>query len=143
MRAPGLGFVVSKLSRRIVWSLAKMTSAHGVLPAQFPVLRTLNTRKASTQMELSRLCGIEQPSMAVTLNRMENAGLIDRRADESDGRRKIVTLTAHGQKMLQLMTASAHAVYEQATQNLSDEEIAVFLELCERMTANLEREKSE
>ncbi len=120
-----------------------MTSPYGVLPAQFPVLRSLNACKESTQIELSKLCGIEQSSMAVTLNRMEAAGLIQRRADDADGRRKLIRLTGHGQKMLSLMTASAHAVYEQATRNLTDAEIAVFLELCERMTANLEGDRPE
>lgn len=138
MRAPGLGFVVSTLSRRIVWSLANKTAAHGVMPAQYPVLRCLNELKVSTQIELSRLCGIEQPSMAVTLNRMEKSGLIRRETDGNDARRKLVTLTARGDDMLKLMTAQAHTVYEQATQGLSDEEIQAFLRICARMTQNLE-----
>lgn len=138
VRAPGLGFVVSTLSRRIVWALAKKTAAHGVMPAQYPVLRCLNELRVSTQSELSRLCGIEQPSMAVTLNRMEKGGLIDRKTDDSDARRKFVTLTAHGEAMLQLMTTHAHTVYEQAIEGLSDAEIQDFLRICAKMTQNLE-----
>lgn len=138
VRAPGLGFVVSTLSRRIVWGLAKKTAAHGVMPAQYPVLRCLNELQVSTQIELSRLCGIEQPSMAVTLNRMEKSGLIARKTDDKDARRKFVTLTPHGEAMLQLMTLHAHTVYEQAIEGLSDEEIQSFLRICARMTQNLE-----
>lgn len=138
VRAPGLGFVVSTLSRRIVWGLAKKTAAHGVMPAQYPVLRCLNELKVSTQIELSRLCGIEQPSMAVTLNRMEKSGLIERQTDDNDARRKLVTLTPHGDAMLKLMTEQAHTVYEQAIEGLSDEEIQDFLRVCARMTQNLE-----
>lgn len=138
VRAPGLGFVVSTLSRRIIWAMANKTAAHGVMPAQYPVLRCLNELKVSTQIELSRLCSIEQPSMAVTLSRMEKGGLIERKTDDSDARRKFVTLTAHGQDMLQLMTLHAHAVYELATEGLSDEEIQGFLQVCAKMTKNLE-----
>lgn len=138
-RAPGLGFVVSTLSRRIIWSLAGRVSGSGVMPAQFPVLRCLREQRISTQGELSRLCGIEQSSMAVTLNRMEKGGLIDRQADDSDGRRKLITLTARGTSMLELMTREAHVVYQQAVDGLSDDEIRTFLRICEKMTANLER----
>ncbi len=139
VRAPGLGFVVGTLSRRIVWNLAKKTSAHGVMPAQFPVLRCLNELKESTQIELSRVCGIEQSSMAVTLARMEKSGLIVRRADANDARKKLVTLTEHGNAMLHLMTESAHAVYERAVDGLSDAQIQQFLQACAHMTRNLER----
>lgn len=138
VRAPGLGFIVSTLSRRIVWSLANKTAAHGVMPAQYPVLRCLNELQVSTQIELSKLCGIEQPSMAVTLNRMEKSGLIKRKTDGNDARRKLVTLTAHGDDMLRLMTEQAHTVYGQATEGLTDGEIKDFLRICTRMTQNLE-----
>lgn len=138
VRAPGLGFVVSTLSRRIVWGLASKTAVHGVMPAQYPVLRCLHELKVSTQMELSRLCGIEQPSMAVTLNRMEKSGLIERKTDDNDARRKFVTLTKRGQDMLKMMTEQAHTVYEQAIEGLSDQEIKDFLRICAKMTQNLE-----
>jgi DNA-binding MarR family transcriptional regulator len=140
VRAPGLGFVVSTLSRRIIWGLAAKTKKHGVMPAQFPVLRCLNEMKESTQIELSKVCGIEQSSMAVTLARMEKSGLVQRRADDSDARRRLITLTAKGNQMLRMMTDSAHAVYERAVEGLTDEQIQMFLQLCTHMTENLQRE---
>lgn len=140
VRAPGLGFVVSTLSRRIIWSLAAKTKRHGVMPAQFPVLRCLNELKESTQIELSRVCGIEQPSMAVTVARMEKRGLIQRRDHDTDARRKLITLTAKGNQMLRLMTDQAHAVYERAVDGLTDEQIQAFLQVCTHMTENLQRE---
>jgi len=140
VRAPGLGFVVSTLSRRIIWSLAAKTKMHGVMPAQFPVLRCLNELKESTQIELSRVCGIEQSSMAVTVARMEKRGLIQRRDHDTDARRKLITLTAKGNQMLRMMTDQAHAVYERAVDGLTDEQIQAFLQVCTRMTENLQRE---
>jgi MarR family transcriptional regulator for hemolysin len=141
VRAPGLGFVVGILSRRILWAVAKKTSAHGVMPAQYPVLRCLSELQSSTQSELSRLCGIEQPSMAVTLNRMERNGLIERTPDASDGRRKLVTLTALGTKMHKLMKGYSHMVYDQATEGIGDEDIQAFLRICAQMTDNLQRKR--
>ncbi|MGE4335406.1 MAG: MarR family winged helix-turn-helix transcriptional regulator [Pigmentiphaga sp.] len=141
VRAPGLGFLTARLTRQIVWRLASKTADYGVMPAQFPVLRMVYRLQISTQAELARLCGIEQPSMAATLNRMEKAELIRRVVDEGDGRRRLVSLTPHGEDMLHRMTRDAHDVYDEAVEGLSESEIEQFLALCVRMTDNLERQR--
>ncbi|WP_163773899.1 MarR family winged helix-turn-helix transcriptional regulator, partial [Proteus mirabilis] len=43
--------------------------------------------------ELARLAGVEQPSMAQLLARMERDGLIRREPDPSDGRSSLVSLS--------------------------------------------------
>lgn len=139
VRAPGLGFLVGRLTRQIVWNLADKTAGYGVMPAQFPVLRVLYRLEVSTQGELARLCGIEQPSMAATLNRMEKSGLIRRAPDAKDGRRKLVSLTPHGTAMLHRMTHDAHRLYDEAVEGLDDAEVALFLRLTRHMTQNLEQ----
>ncbi len=62
-----LGLAVNTLGRRIVWSLAQRTAQHGVLPGAYPVIAWLMHLQEATQTELSRLIGIEQPTMAITL----------------------------------------------------------------------------
>src|SRR6267143_2330623 len=73
-----LGLTVNTLGRCIVWSLAQRTAQHGVLPGAYPVIAWLMHLQKATQAELSRLIGIEQPTMAVTLRRMERDGIIQR-----------------------------------------------------------------
>ncbi len=141
IRTQSLGFVVGTLNRRISGRLAQMTMPHGVTPGQFPVLRCLRDLKVSTQMELSRIVGIEQPSMAATLVRMEKGGLIRRVSDERDARRRLVSLTEHGQAMLVLMTESALSVYQEACEGLSEDEVKEFLRIGLKMTSNLDRER--
>ncbi len=138
-RAPGLGFLTGRLTRQIVWGLASKMTPHGVMPAQFPVLRVLYRLETSTQMELARLCGVEQPSMAATLVRMEKAGLIVRVPDPEDARRRLVRLTPHGEEVLHIMTDAAHDVYDEAVAGLSDAEVDQFLAVCARLSENLER----
>ncbi|VCU68230.1 Transcriptional regulator SlyA [Pigmentiphaga humi] len=140
IRTQSLGFVVGALNRRIVWHLAQLTAPHGVMPGQFPVLRCLRDVKVSTQMELARMVGVEQPSMAATLVRMEKNGLIERISDENDGRRRLVSLTDHGRAMLALMTDAAVEVYREACLGLTDEEVAEFLRIGVKMMANLDEE---
>ena len=141
IRTQSLGFVVGSLARSVSRHLAQRTAPHGVTPGQFPVLRVLRDVKVSTQMELARLVGVEQPSMAATLRRMERDGLIARIADEQDARRQLVSLTDRGRAMLALMTESAMAVYRQACEGLSEDEVAEFLRMGVRMLENLDEER--
>src|SRR3982074_3891275 len=70
-----LGLAVNTLGRNITWCLSQRTARHGVLPGVYPVIAWLMQLSDSTQGELSRLIGIEQPTMAVTLRRVERDGL--------------------------------------------------------------------
>ena len=136
-----LGLAVNTLGRNITWSLAQRTARHGVFPGVNPVIAWLMQLSESTQSELSRLVGIEQPTMAVTLKRMERDGLISRSPDPTHGRRTTVRLTAKGRKLSQLMTTAAREVEKLATQGLSAREVDEFFRIANAMTQNLNTER--
>src|SRR5260370_31211530 len=94
-----LGLAVNTLGRNIVWSLSKRTARHGVLPGVYPIIAWLMQLPDSTQAELSRLGGIEQPAMAITFRRMERDGRIPRKPDPDEGRRSSSTIAAKGRKL--------------------------------------------
>ena len=95
----------------------------------------------STQGELSRLVGIEQPTMAVTLKRMERDGLISRSPDPTHGRRTTVKLTAKGRTLSQLISKAAREVEKLATKGLSAHEVDEFFRIANIMTQNLSAER--
>jgi MarR family transcriptional regulator for hemolysin len=114
---------------------------HGVLPGVYPVIAWLMQLPESTQAELSRLIGIEQPTMAITLRRMERDGLIQRKPDPDHGRRSHVTLSARGRKLSQVMRTAAHEVEKLATDGLSAAEVDQFFRLAGIMIQNLNIER--
>jgi MarR family transcriptional regulator for hemolysin len=65
----------------------------GISISQFPVLVALKDGAHLSQKELTRLAGVEQPSMAQLLARMERDGLIRRDGDPTDGRSSLISLT--------------------------------------------------
>jgi DNA-binding MarR family transcriptional regulator len=136
-----LGLAVNTLGRNIVWSLSKRTAQHGVLPGVYPVIAWLMQLPESNQAELSRLIGIEQPTMAITLRRMERDGLIQRKPDPDHGRRSHVTLSAKGRKLSQVMRTAAHEVEELATDGLTAAELDQFFRLARIMIENLNSER--
>jgi DNA-binding MarR family transcriptional regulator len=90
---------------------------------------------------LSRLIGIEQPTMALTLRRMERDGLIQRTPDPDHGRRTHIKLTAKGRSLSQVMRAAAHDVEKIATTGLTPAEVAQFFRLAGIMIQNLNVER--
>jgi len=136
-----LGLTVNTLGRSIVWSLTQRTAQRGVLPGAYPVIAWLMHRPAATQTELSRLIGVEQPTMAVTLRRMERDGIIQRTPDPDHGRKSQVKLTARGRKLSEVISAAAHDVQKVASKGLTPAELEEFYRLAGLMTENLNTER--
>jgi DNA-binding MarR family transcriptional regulator len=136
-----LGLTVNTLGRNIVWSLAQRTARHGVLPGAYPVIAWLMHLGEATQTELSKLIGIEQPTMAVTLRRMERDGIVQRAPDPGHGRRSLVKLTARGRKLSEVISAAAHDVQKIAARGLSKAELDEFYRLAGLMTDNLNAQR--
>jgi DNA-binding MarR family transcriptional regulator len=132
-----LGLAVNTLGRNIVWSLSRRTARHGALPGTYPIIAWLMQLSDSTQGELSRLIGIEQPTMAVTLRRMERDGLIQRTPDPDHGRRSLIRLTAKGRNLSKVMRVAAHDVEKIATDGLTPAEVEQFFRLTGIMIQNL------
>jgi DNA-binding MarR family transcriptional regulator len=105
--------------------------------SQLPVLVSLKTAGSMSQGELARIVGVEQPSMAQLLSRMERDELVQRVPDPADGRSRLVSLSAQASRQLPKAKRVMDQTCVQALSGLSVEEQAVLLELLERVEANL------
>jgi DNA-binding MarR family transcriptional regulator len=132
-----LAFGVGAMARRFDRELRAAFREHGVLPGQFPVLQVLYEADGLTQAELTRAIDVEQPTMAGTLRRMEQAGLVRRAPDTADGRRAGVFLTDRARELQGPLTEAARAVNRRAVRGLSAEERALLYSVIERASANL------
>lgn len=136
-----LGLTVGILSRAIGWSLTKRVEEYGVLPGAYSVIAWLIKIKVSTQSELCKLIGIEQPTMANTLNRLERDGLIERNPDPSHGRRTLVKLSPRGLEISKVMAMAAEDLQTVATDGLTAEQIDQFFAMADKMIENLSHER--
>jgi len=86
--------LISQLARRASAEFAGQLAPLGLTPAQFAVVDFLvKNGDSATQAEIARSVGVEQPTMAATLRRMERDNLIVRVPDPSDGRQSFVSPT--------------------------------------------------
>ncbi len=109
----------------------------GVLPGQFPVLLALYEDDGLTQAALARVAGVEQPTMARTLARMESAGLVRREPDPGDGRSAGVHLTERARDLERPLVDAARTVNRRAVRGLSADERSLLYRVIERASANL------
>jgi DNA-binding MarR family transcriptional regulator len=136
-----LGLTVGTLSRSIVWSLTQRVERHKVFAGAYPVIAWLMLIADSTQGELSRMIGVEQPTMANTLRRLERDGLIERSPDPNHGRRSRVKLTARGRAISQVMGAAARDLEKVASRGITAAEMNEFFRVAELMIENLAPER--
>ncbi|MFM0738842.1 MarR family transcriptional regulator [Paraburkholderia xenovorans] len=110
----------------------------GFAISQIPVLVTLRKAGALSQAELARLSEVEQSSMAQLLNRMERDGLVERVADPSDRRSRLISLTPAASEQLSAGKAVMDAASRRALAGFSAEEKEQLGSLLLRVNANLE-----
>ena len=78
------------------------------------MLAALKDGGALTQRELAEAAGVEQPSMAQLLARMERDGLVRRDPSPTDGRSSLVSLTPAAQRKLEPGRALLRQIDEEA-----------------------------
>ncbi|MEA2480763.1 MAG: hypothetical protein QOJ07_2685 [Thermoleophilaceae bacterium] len=134
-----LGHAFALMSRLLERELRRGLSEYAVTPGQLPVLLALYERDGQTQTELAGTVGVEQPTMAATLTRMERDGLVRRELDADDGRRVGVFLTRAAVRLEKPLTDTVRVANRRALRGLSGDERSLLYGLTERLRANLER----
>lgn len=86
------------------------------------------------QGDLARSIGITEPSLVRTLDRLEESGLLERRADEQDRRAKHVRLTAKGVDLGNRIDNRLVAVRGELLADLSDKELATVVDVLGRLS---------
>lgn len=139
-REESLGYTFNLVGRELIRALQSRLEPLGITPGQVAQLLALYQTDGLTQRELCEIVGIEQPTMANTLNRMERDGLIERRPHPSDGRKQLVYLTDKARALGSRVARAAASVNAVATAGLSNTEKSTLLDLIEKVRANLHDE---
>ena len=89
-----LGEVLNRTARLLRRLADQRLAPFGLSAGYLPVLTALMRGEVLSQKALTERAGIEQPTMAATLVRMERDGAIERRPDPDDRRSVLFTLSA-------------------------------------------------
>jgi DNA-binding MarR family transcriptional regulator len=118
------GFLIHDVSRlrRIV--VDRALKPLGITRSQWWVLAFLSRRDGMTQTALAADLDLTKVAIGGLLDRMEAAGFVGRRADQSDGRARRVYLTRAGAKMVAAIRESVEAVELEILERIPEEALA-------------------
>jgi DNA-binding MarR family transcriptional regulator len=123
------GYMTNVAARLLVRTIAPKLEKHGMTVGYLPVVFTLTESPRLTQKQIAEIIGVEQPTMAGTLSRMERDGLIIRTPDPADGRSALISLSPDARKKLAIVEAAVTETNEQAFSLLKPTERKQFFEI--------------
>ena len=118
--------------------LAQGLRDFGLRVPEWRVLAALYSRRGCTTSQLADLATIDRTTLTRTVDRMQDAGWIERLADDADMRITRLALTTGGKRMFERIWPDVQHLNQLALDGLSKAQIDSLRKILERMRANLE-----
>ena len=128
--AAHLRVVLARTARRL-----RQQAGTDLSPSQTATLATIERRGPMTPSEVAACERIQRPTATRVIARLEEAGLVERAADPTDGRSSLLTITAEGRALLEQGRTRKDLFLAQRLETLEPDEVATL----ERAAAILER----
>lgn len=109
----------------------------GIYLGQPPILKYLSDNENATQKEIAEHLHISPPSVATSLKRMEESGLVVRLENKKDARRNTVKLTKKGKELQSFAENTFMRIDDIAYKGFTEEEMDLMVTFLERMNNNL------
>jgi DNA-binding MarR family transcriptional regulator len=117
---------------------AEMLEREALLPIEYSILAALDDDPGEDQKGLAARLGIDAVSTGQMVDKLENAGLIDRRVDPADRRARVLRLTTNGSRLRRRLRPTLLAAQERILAPLSSRERRLLLDLLARVIAGNE-----
>lgn len=105
--------------------------------SHFQILYILWQEDGRTQRQIARASFITDTSLAQVLHEMVAEGLVERRRDVDDGRKRLIYLSARGRSMEESASGIIMQVMADVLKGLSDEEISQYVAASIRIRNNI------
>jgi DNA-binding MarR family transcriptional regulator len=132
-----VGCWIAQTSHAMRRALDYELSREGITFRQWEVLAWSASTEALSQAELAERMGIEAPTLAGILARMERDGWLDRSCCLKDRRKKRFRPSAKAEEFWSRMLHCCHTVRGRATVGLSPSDLATLKRVCETIRSNL------
>ena len=147
MRNPPLdrsfGFLLHDVARLVRKRYEQQARPLGLTRAQWQVLAYLQRHEGINQSGLAELLELEPITIARLLDRMEEAGLVERRADPADRRARRLFLTERARPMLERGRAVGDEVRAEACAGFDAVERERLVDMLLRVRANLSEKRGD
>ncbi len=127
------GFLARQLHRITAAIFDEETASFGLTGLQYGILNVVEVEPGIDQISVCNTLGVDRSTLAGVVDRLEDKGLVARRAGIADRRSNALHLTRAGKRILGEIEASAHRAERRAFDIFSAGEQAQF----ERQLARL------
>jgi DNA-binding MarR family transcriptional regulator len=138
-----LGFLITDVARMLRREFDARVRAIGVTRPQWRVLSFLNRSEGINQGGLAELLEVEPISVGRMVDRLQEAGLVERRADPADRRAWRLFLTDRSRALIEELRPIAEATLDDTMAGFAPEERQTLIDYLERVRANLSRQPQE
>ena len=129
-------FLLARVGSAIKMTAIEEFERHGVGMYEYSVLATLAEGVKETQATIADALKLDRSQLVGVLDGLEDAGLIERRRDQSDRRRHTVSLTPAGKKQLVKMRMSIKRIEDSFLEPLDDKARAALHDALLRVAAH-------
>lgn len=134
-----LGFSLAQAARLIRRTFDERARSVGVTRPQWQVLSVLRHNEGIKQGGLADLLEVEPITAGRMIDRMQEAQLVERRADPNDRRAWRLFLTERGRETIESLRPCVDETYAIALVGVSPEELASLIATLGKIRANLVR----
>ena len=136
-----LSWLINDINKLMSRTYARKMKRHGVTEAQWRVIANVARAEGATQTQLAEILGTERAPLGRLLDRMEVAGLVERRADPQDRRINRIYLKEEAREidpLLEAMAAEGYNLLSAAVEGIEDAELEATLAVLDRIKQNLQ-----
>lgn len=134
---PTFGFLLNDAARLMSKRFGQRARTSGLTRAQWQVLAYLARNEGIQQSALADMLEIEPITLVRILDRLEEAGFVERRRHPADRRVWQLFLQAKTHAVLETMLEMGQATSQEAMQGLSEADRAVLIRCLETIRNNL------
>lgn len=131
------GFVLHDVARLLRKRFEQRAKGLGLTRAQWQLLAALHHHEGINQSGLADLLELEPITVARLIDRMEEAGWVERRADPADRRAHRMFMTERATQVISRMRRLGDAVRGEAMAGLAEDQRAALLDLLLHVRGNL------
>ncbi|WP_150268458.1 MarR family winged helix-turn-helix transcriptional regulator [Paenibacillus tepidiphilus] len=124
------GIVTRQVSSRI-----KERIPDGLTNDQFSILRLIRGQERCTSTYLSEAVAVGKSSITAIINRLVEAGMLDRTRDEQDRRLVYLTLTPHGEEVYRIAEVEVQQIIAPYLLHFKEDEVEMFVTRFEKLAS--------
>lgn len=137
-----IGPRVNFLSKRIRKAFNKAASEEGLFSGQQDLLLFLVMNEGATLSELSAKFNVSAATVSVSVKRMEKAGFLIKKTDETDGRITRIYPTEKAKKAPENIHKKMDVLEENLKKGMSEEEVQTLCDLLGKAIMNMLEEEN-